>query len=100
MITDPYGKVLEGNVAAASFLYVEPVTLPGRRLLNYIAGNSRQAFYAVLASLRGNEDAVTDIAVVMRPRKSEPLVETSLNALAARVGGRLVAIHWFLHPVA
>jgi PAS domain S-box-containing protein len=100
VITDGYGKIIEGNGAVSSLLHLDVGSLPGKRLLNYVVRDSRRDFYAALRRLR-EIGAAENVSVVIRPRKGAPLVGITLNALAKheRDGG-LIAVHWFLRGLA
>jgi PAS domain-containing protein len=100
VITDGYGKIIEGNGAVSSLLHLDVGSLPGKRLLNYVVRDSRRDFYAALLRLR-EIGAAENVSVVIRPRKGAPLVGITLNALAKheRDGG-LIAVHWFLRGLA
>lgn len=100
VITDGYGKIIEGNAAVSSLLHLDVVSLPGKRLLNYVVRDSRRGFYAALLRLR-EVGVVENVSVVIRPRKGAPLVGVTLNALAKHErDGRLIAVHWFLRGLA
>lgn len=97
LVTDPYGKILEVNRAAATLLHVAEEFLAGRLLIDFIA-LERRIFRDQLNQVC-HKNSVHEWEIAMIPHRGNPIkVQATIVAVRDALG-KAVTLRWLLHEV-
>lgn len=98
VVTDPQGRILEANCAAAAMLNIAQNRLIRKPLAVFIATDDRRAFRSQLAWLQ-NGARIREWEVWLQPR-NRPAFPASLSCTASRdVQGTVVGLRWLLRDI-
>ncbi|MEW6498470.1 MAG: PAS domain-containing protein [Cyanobacteriota bacterium] len=98
LVTDAQGKILEANRAAATLLNIEPSSLQGKLLINFIPLDNRSAFRSQLAQMQ-QRDWVQSYTISLQPRQEESM-DTSVTVAPVRDSlGKLLSLRWILRDI-
>jgi PAS domain S-box-containing protein len=98
LVTDPHGKILEANRAAAALLETPLERLPGKVLAVFVAAQSRRAFRTKLGALVSGHGELVESDLRLRTRSGDGRI---VHARAIRFGapGMLPEVRWALRDV-
>jgi PAS domain S-box-containing protein len=98
VVTDPQGRIVEANRAAAALLNIAQDRLIRKPLAVFIANDDRRAFRSQLAWLQ-NGARVREWEVWLQPR-NRPAFPAALSCTASRdIQGTVVRLRWLLRDI-
>jgi PAS domain S-box-containing protein len=95
LVTDPHGKILQANQAAATLLNVELRFLTGKPLDIFFTQQERRKLSAKLSQLRQG-DRTQKWIISLQPRYGESLSVAATVAPTSDASGKPFALHWSL----
>ncbi|OKH20601.1 Crp/Fnr family transcriptional regulator [Hydrococcus rivularis NIES-593] len=99
LVTDPRGKILQANQAAADLLKAELRFLLGKPLDIFFTPQERQTFPAKLSQVR-QCDRAQKWRVDLQPRNGETMPVSLTVAPSRDASGKLIALNWNLCEIA
>jgi PAS domain S-box-containing protein len=95
LVTDPHGRLIEGNQAATNLLGRRPDHLVGKPIVVFASAASRRRCRDVLHALNAGENSATTRFMIVRRSGSPVPVEATASA-SRTLQGVLVEIRWLL----
>jgi PAS domain S-box-containing protein len=99
LVTDPLGKVLDANFAAASMLNLAVDQLTRKPLATYVAAEDKRAFRAGLLCVVNGERERGEWTLRLQPRR-RPAFEADVSVAPVRDHlGRVTTLRWMIRDV-
>lgn len=98
LVTDAQGKIWEANRAAATLLNIEPSSLQGKLLINFIPLDNRSAFRSRLSQMQ-QRDWVQSYTISLQPRQEESMDISVTVAPVCDSSGQILSFRWILRDI-